>query len=210
MAFYQSIDLTPDTSAHFWKIDEDFNTLFRSVALKDVSLARLEQMKSESHQKGFLAVRMLLQHLGYTDFDLSYDDSGKPHLNDGKTISISHSNNFSCIAVSNQKIGIDLEILKEKTLKIAQRFMNISHLQNLPKTEQLKKATIIWGIKESVFKIKNVVGISFLEHIFEDSFSLEDRKASVQLHFNNQIEHFTIAFHSVEEYIFVCAFENIP
>ncbi len=210
MPFHQSIELTPDTTAHFWKIDEDFDTLFRSVALKDVSLARLEQMKSESHQKGFLAVRMLLHHLGYNDYDLYYDDSGKPHLNDGKAISISHSNDFSCIAISNQNIGVDLEILKEKTLKIAPRFMNVKHLENLSTTEQLKKATVVWGIKESVFKIKNLVGISFMDHIFEDSFSLEDNKASVQLHFNNQIEHFTIVFHSVEEYIFVCAFENHP
>ena len=210
MPFHQSIELTPDTKAHFWKIDEDFDTLFRSVALKDVSLARLEQMKSESHQKGFLAVRMLLQYLGYNDYDLYYDESGKPHLNDGKTISISHSNDFSCIAISNQNIGIDLEILKDKTMRIAPRFMDVTHLENLSATEQLQKATVVWGIKESVFKIKNIVGISFLDHIFEDSFSLEDKKATVQLHFNNQIEHFTIAFHSVEEYIFVCAFENHP
>jgi len=209
MALHQSIYLTPKTTAYFWKIDEDFNTLFRSVSLKDRSLARLEEMKSESHQKGFLAVRMLLQHLNYSDYDLYYDDFGKPHLKDGKNISISHSNDFSCIVISDQKIGADLEILKDKTLKIAPRFMNVTHLENLSTTEQLYKATVIWGIKECVFKIKNQVGISFSDHIFEDSFSLEDKKATVQLRFNNQIEHFTIVFDSVEEYIFVCAFQPI-
>ena len=69
MAFYQSIEIKPKTNLYLWKITEDFNTLFREVQLKDVSLARLESMKSESHQKGFMAVRMLLQHLGYSDFD---------------------------------------------------------------------------------------------------------------------------------------------
>jgi phosphopantetheinyl transferase len=209
MALHQSIRLTTNTTAYFWKIDEDFNTLFRSVSLKDTSLARLEQMKSESHQKGFLAVRMLLQHLKYTDYDLYYDEFGKPHLQDGENISISHSNNFSCIVISDQNIGVDLEILKEKTLKIAPRFMDVKHLENLSKTNQLVKATVVWGIKECVFKIKNQAGISFSDHIFEDSFSLEDKKATVQLHFNNQIEHFTIVFDSIEEYIFVCAFQNL-
>lgn len=209
MPFYKSIELQSDTTAHFWKIDEEYNALFRSVILKDVSLARLEQMKSESHQKGFLAVRMLLQHLGYTDYDLYYDESGKPHLKDGKHISISHSNLFSCIAISDQNIGIDLEILKEKTLKIAPRYMDVKHLENLSKKEQLIKATIVWGIKESVFKVKNQVGISFLDHIFEDEFSIEDKKTTVQLHFENQIEHFSIAFDSIEEYIFVCAFQHL-
>lgn len=208
MAFHQSIPLTPTTTAYFWKIDEDCTTLFRSVSLKDVSLARLEQMKSESHQKGFLAVRMLLQHLNYSDYDLYYDEFGKPHLTDNTNISISHSNDFSCIVMSDQNIGVDLEILKDKTLKIAPRYMDIRHLEGLSETDKLIKATIVWGIKECVFKIKNQIGISFLDHIFEDAFSLEDKKATVQLRFNNQTEHFTIFFDSVEDYIFVCAFQN--
>lgn len=209
MAFHKSIELKPNTKAYFWKIDEEYNTLFRSVILKDVSLARLEQMKSESHQKGFLAVRMLLQHLGYNDYDLYYDEYGKPHLKDGQHISISHSNGFSCIAISNQNIGIDLEILKEKTLKIAPRYMDVKHLENLSENNQLVKATVVWGIKECVFKIKNQIGISFLDHIFEDEFSLEDKKTTVQLHFENKIEHFLIIFESIEEYIFVCAFQHL-
>lgn len=208
MPFYKSIVLQPNCTAYFWKIEEDFNWLFRTVSLKDVSLARLEQMKSESHQKGFLAVRMLLQHLGYTDFDLYYDEFGKPHLNDNKHISISHSHQFSCVAISDQNIGIDLEILKEKTLKIASRYMDVKHLENLDSTTQLQKATIVWGIKECIFKIKNQIGISFLDHIFEEPFAIEDKKVTVALHFNNQVENFTITFDFIEEYVFVCAQSN--
>ena len=73
MPFYQSIQINETTNAHFWEITEDVTSLFRAVSLKDTSLFRLESMKSEAHQCGFLAVRMLLQHLGYTDFDLTYD-----------------------------------------------------------------------------------------------------------------------------------------
>ena len=89
MAFYKSIEIKPKTDIYLWKITEDFNTLFREVQLKDVSLARLEEMKSESHQKGFLSVRMLLQHINHSDFDLYYDAFGKPHLKGEKHISIS-------------------------------------------------------------------------------------------------------------------------
>ena len=218
MAFYKTIEIKPFTTLYLWKITEEFNTLFRDVKLKDVSLARLEGMKSESHQKGFMAVRLLLQHLGYSDFDLYYDEFGKPHLGQeskeaGKRqeeseihISISHSNGFSGILISNENVGLDIEQLKEKTLKIASRYMDISHLENLSEADQLKKATVIWGIKETVFKVKNEVGISFIDHIYEDNFELDDKKAQVQLHFNNQIEHFETVFDSIEEYIFVCAY----
>jgi phosphopantetheinyl transferase len=222
MPFYKTITLNEHTTAYFWKITEDVTTLFRAVSMKDTSLFRYENMKSESHQKGFLAVRMLLQHLGYNDYNLVYDETGKPHLMleanpspithhpspNQKHISISHSHEFSCICISNEPMGIDMEKLKEKTLKIASRYMDVKHLENLSFTEQIEKATVIWGVKESIFKIKNKIGISFPEHIFENPFELKDGACSAELHFNNTIEKFNIQFFKVEDYIFVCAFPN--
>lgn len=208
MPLLKTIALNDYTQLWVWKITETYNDLFQSLALKDVSLARLENMKSEDHQKGFLSVRKLLMEAGYTDFDLYYDEFGKPHLKDGKHISISHSHEFSVITLSDQIIGIDLEKLKEKTLKIAPRFMDVSHLENLSPAEQLSKATVIWGIKESVFKIKNEIGISFKDHIFENDFTLNDRKCTAELRFCNRIEKFDILFDFIEDYVFVCAFEK--
>lgn len=209
MPLLKIISLNENTQLLVWKITETFDELFRSVALKDVSLARVENMKAESHQRGFLSVRRLLMEAGYTDFDLYYDEFGKPHLKDGKHISISHSHDFSVIVVSNVNIGADLEILKDKTLLLAPRYMDVSHLQNLSKEDELIKATVVWGIKESVFKIKNVIGISFKDHIFESDFNLSDKKCSVALRFDDTIENFDIVFDFIENYVFVCAFETV-
>lgn len=215
MPLHKVIYLDNNTKLYLWKITEDFDMLFSQVKLKDSSLARLESMKSESHQKGFLAVRMLLQHNDYSDFDLFYDEFGKPHLKPqgcsikDVEISISHSNDFSAIAISDSKVGVDFEQLKEKILRIAPRYMDVSHLKNLSEQEKIKKATVVWGIKESIFKIKNEEGISFLNHIFEEDFSFEDKKATAKLKFNNKEEKFQIQFDYVEDYIFVCAFEDV-
>jgi len=208
MPLFKTIALNDFTQVFVWKITETFDELFRSVALRDISLARLEGMKAESHQRGFLSVRRLLMEAGYNDFDLYYDDFGKPHLNDGKHISISHSHDFSVITVSNETIGIDLEILKEKTLKLAPRYMDVSHLENLSEEKQLIKATVIWGIKESVFKIKNEIGISFKDDIFENDFNLSDKKCTVELRFNAKKEYFEAIFDFIENYVFVCVFEK--
>lgn len=209
MPLLKTIALNNYTQLLVWKITEPFNDLFRSVVLKDVSFARLESMKAESHQKGFLSVRRLLMEAGYTDFDLYYDEFGKPHLKDGRYISISHSNEFSVIVLSDVNIGADLEILKDKTLLLAPRYMDVSHLKNLNEEESLLKATVVWGIKESVFKIKNEIGISFKDHIFENEFNLKDKKCTVELRFNDKIESFDIVFDFIEKYVFVCAFELI-
>ena len=208
MPLYKEIILKENAKLYLWKITEDSGELHRAVKLNTSSQNRVDSMKSVSHQKGFLAVRMLLQHIGYTDFDLYYDAFGKPHLTDGKCISISHSHTFSAIAISDQRIGLDVEQVKEKILKIASRFMDVSHLENLSEIDKRIKATVIWGIKESIFKIKNIEGISFRNHIFEEDFSFEDKKASAILKHENKEENFDILFDSLEDYIFVCAFEK--
>jgi 4'-phosphopantetheinyl transferase len=208
MPLYQILPIESHTKVYVWKISESFNELFRSVVLKDVSLARLESMKAESHQNGFLAVRKLLMVAGYDDFDLYYDEYGKPHLKDGKQITISHSHDFSVIAISEFVLGIDLEIMKEKILKLAPRYMDVLHLENVRENEVIYKATVVWGIKESIFKIKNEPGISFKDHIFERDFSVSDKKCVAELRFNDQIELFDIQFDFIENYALVIAFEK--
>ena len=207
MPLFNQINIATDTQLHLWKITEDLETLLQTAILNEASNLRLQGMKSEAHKKGFIAVRLLLQSIGYTDFDLYYDANGKPHLNDGKHISISHSGGFSAIVISEQMVGLDLEQLKTKILKIAFRYMDVSHLEGLNEIEQIQKATVIWGIKESIFKIKNEPGISFLDHIFEDPFVFTDQQARATLKYKNLEEKFSIHFNLVEDYIFVCAFQ---
>ncbi len=206
MPLYKEVIINHTTTLYLWKITEDLEWFTDVVELNNSSQKRINSMKSESHQKGFLAVRMLLQHLGYNDFDLEYDAKGKPYLKDDKYISISHSHEFSAIAVSTHSIGIDLEMVKEKTLKIASRFMDVSHLENLSDIEKIQKATVIWGIKESIFKIKSIEGISFTNHIFEKKFNLEDKITKAQLRFNSEIENYNVVFNFIDNYIYACAY----
>jgi 4'-phosphopantetheinyl transferase len=208
MPLYKIINYDSTTQILVWKTTETFDDLFNNVILNESNLKRLNSMKSTMHQRGFLSVRKLMQEAGYTDLDLFYDEYGKPHLKDGKHISISHSFEFSTIVISNRTVGIDLELVKEKVLKIASRFMNISHLEGLSEEDKIKKATVIWGIKEAIFKIKNQKGISFPDHIFENPFSLNDSKGVALLRFNNKEEHFNFKFEFIENYTLVYTFKN--
>jgi 4'-phosphopantetheinyl transferase len=206
MPFYKSIKITPSSTLHLWKISEELEYLINSVKLTQNSSARLDSMNSVAHKKGFLAVRMLLHTQGYVDEDLFYDGFGKPHLRDGNNISISHSHLFSAVVISTESVGLDLELCKEKVLNISSKFIvDDSHLKALPKEEKIKKATVIWGIKEAIFKIKNEKGISFPKHIFESEFSVSNKQTQAQLRFNSKVENFDIFFDFIEEYAFVCA-----
>ncbi len=47
-----------------WKITESYTELLEEVILNDSNRIRLDGMKSEMHQRGFLSVRKLLQETG--------------------------------------------------------------------------------------------------------------------------------------------------
>ncbi len=210
MPLYKKINLTPTAQVLIWQITESFEDLFDEVILKDISLIRVNNMKALSHQKGFLSIRKLLQEIGYTDADLFYDETGKPNLLDGKMISITHSFEFSAIIVSDQIAGIDLEMQREKIITIADKFMD-TEFEFLPKEKNqdfIQKSTVIWGVKEAVFKIENQPGISFKDHISVFPFEMNEGKTNALLTFSSQIKEFTIQFEVVENYIWVVAFEK--
>ena len=209
MPLFKTIHFSTDTQILVWKITESFEELHNQVQLNDKNAIRLQGMKSQLHQRAFLSVRKLFQELGYNDFDLYYDELGKPHLHDGKHISITHSHEFSAIIVSSKTVGIDIELQRDKIIRIADKFCD-SEFQFLDRDsdEYIRKLTAIWGAKESIFKIRNEKGISFKEHIKVQSFDLENKKVNTELHFNNYVKDFDIYFEEIEDFTLVYAFEH--
>jgi phosphopantetheinyl transferase len=210
MPLFKTINVNTSTQILVWKITETSEELFHEVQLNEKSMLRVHGMKSELHQRGFLSVRKLLQEAGYNDFDLYYDESGKPHLKDGKFISISHSFHFSTIIISNQKAGIDIEMQREKIIRIADKFINrqeLNRLQSFDNQDYIKKLTVKWGAKEAVFKICNVKGISFKDHIQVNSFEIADKKTIAILEIENTKQLFSIYFEEIEDFTLVYAFE---
>ena len=88
MPLYKTLTPNKQTTVKIWNITESYEDLLKPLNLKSENLERVQGMKSEIHQCGFLSVRHLLHEFGYNDKDLIYDENGKPHLKDGKYISI--------------------------------------------------------------------------------------------------------------------------
>ncbi|HEY0045805.1 MAG TPA: 4'-phosphopantetheinyl transferase superfamily protein [Flavobacterium sp.] len=199
------------TTIYIWKIEEDFDDLFDTVVLNDINMVRMFAMKAKQHQLGFMSVRRLLQEAGYNDHDLHYGKDGKPHLKDGKHISISHSHLYSAIVVSDKPFGIDIELQREKIIVIADKFCEyeLQYLDAANESDYIRRLTIIWGIKESIFKIQNEIGISYKDHIKVTEFKLEDKQARAWLHFNDLLIDFIIDFEEIDNYSLVLASENV-
>lgn len=209
MPLHQVIAVNPTTQILLWKITEPYDQLLSQVTLKEKSAKRLYGMKSEMHRRGFLSVRQLIAEIGYSDHDLHYDASGKPYLEDGTHISISHSHEFSAIIVSDKIVGIDLELCREKAAVIAHKFLHESEEAYLLTTDPdyIQKLTVLWGIKEVIFKIRNEIGISFKDHVRAEPFNMSDKKTMAYLQMAPVNLTFPIHFETIENFVLVYALE---
>ena len=125
-----------------WDLKESLTELLKLGARFDSS-----NIKTEKRKKDFLVSRLLLNELDPNQ-QISYNSNGAPEILNGKHISISHSKNLVAIIISDKKIGLDIEYISEKPLKLSSKFNTRNSQQDLTK----EKATLIWCCKEAVFK----------------------------------------------------------
>ena len=205
MPLFKTIEANSQTTVKIWKIDESYDDLMQPLTLKTNTLERVLGMKSVLHQRGFLSVRHLLREFGYTDADLFYDENGKPHLKDGKRISITHSFNFSGVVVSDLKVGIDIEKQRDKISIIAHKFIGYEFdYLNESDSGYIRKLTAIWCVKESLYKLFATPGLSFKNCFLVIPFSLNDSETVAWIDYENKKHRYTIHFLEFEG--FTCAY----
>ncbi len=206
MPLYKTIAVDPNTNVWIWKIEESYENLCQGISLTEHCQQRVTRMKSDIHKRGFMSIRHLLALAGYTDFDLFYDDFGKPHLQDGKYISITHSFEFAGIIVSSVPVGIDIEKQREKIDKIAHKFIDSEKEFVATQTEhKVRVLTVIWGAKEALYKLYGTAGLSFEQHIHIMPFELPMPFTYGTIDYKGVIDHYDITFTEFEGFTCVYA-----
>ncbi|MBG7629868.1 MAG: 4'-phosphopantetheinyl transferase superfamily protein [Bacteroidetes bacterium] len=207
MPLYKTIKPNNHTTVYVWKIEESFEDLSENMPLTDSSENRIQSMKSELHRRGFLSVRHLLKEAGYSDFDLYYNANGKPHLTDKKHISITHSFTFSAIAISAKEVGIDVEKNREKIKIIQHKFVNFEKGFIHQDDDYIQQLTVIWGAKESLFKIYPHGGLTFKNDIDINPFQMADRKTTGFIKIKNWNKQYEIGFEQLDGFTLVYALD---
>ena len=205
MPLYKTLTPNKQTTVKIWKITESYEDLLKPLNLKPENLERVKGMKSEIHQRGFLSVRHLLHEYGYNDKDLFYDENGKPHLKDGKYISITHSFNFSGVIISDFEVGIDIEKQRNKIGIIAKKFTGYeSDYLKAEDDNYVRTLTVVWCIKESLYKLFATPGLSFKKHCLVLPFTFNDNETISWIDYSNQKERYNAYFLEFEG--FTCAY----
>jgi len=158
-----------------WELTESIQELEKISSFSNTS-----HLHSEKRKKEFISSRLLLKEYN-SDLQISYAENGSPILSNEEFISISHSANLIVIAVSKKNIGVDIQEISEKPKKLFSKFGN-SHHTDLSK----EKCTLVWSIKESVFKYHKIGNVDFRKDIYIPSFT-EKGKGKLEITFKNKV-----------------------
>ena len=118
---------------------------------------------SNKRKLEFFFTRLLWKN--FSEYEpIEYTENGKPHITNGH-ISISHSNNTIAIAYSStNSLGLDIEHFNPKISKIKDKFLSDTEQKMFDITDE-KTITTLWSIKEAVYKLFSIHGMSFRDHI---------------------------------------------
>jgi len=154
-----------------WKYDE--NEELDSEALLEPE----NQAKILGYHKNkiaeFLMVRKMLKVL-LPKHKILYRDNGEPYLfPQDFHISISHSYPVAGLAISKNKIGIDIEKRKEKIKNIRHKFILHEDIY-IDNSKEMDFLTAIWCVKEALYKIHHSKHWSLKKHYDVLPFDLQE------------------------------------
>ena len=77
--------------------------------------------------------------------------------------------------IYDNEVGIDIEKQRDKIAIIASKFVDYEFNYLKPEADDyVRKLTVIWGIKESLYKLFATPGMLFREHFLVIPFTFED------------------------------------
>jgi 4'-phosphopantetheinyl transferase len=197
-----------------WHIQESMDDLTGELhELKRPDLLKNPLFKADKRNFEWLATRVALTKLTGTQAGIKYDDKGKPHLTHQKGhLSISHSWPYVCLFYHERlSVGVDIEHLDPKILRIRHKFVNETEALWLKETEEIKGLYLIWAAKESVFKMIGGGGILFKEHMLLNPLTISSKgSATISYLKEAKKETFIIYYEFLEGMILVYTIANDP
>lgn len=146
-----------------WRITESEAELMESLQHPDYFAAKIEGLKPGSRRKlEVLAVRRALKELFYgEEQQVGYDEHGRPWLpaQPKLHVSISHTDGFAAVIVSEREVGIDIERRGKRVQRVVSHFLKPAEVASITlqahQDEELLSLYLhlCWSAKEAAFKV---------------------------------------------------------
>ncbi len=176
MALLEKSFPTNNCQIAFWHIQEDSNTLLEMIKhfLDEDELSQYSLLTHERRRCEWLASRILIYKLTGEYQKVFYHSSGKPYIKNGQNISITHSYDIAGVMISPLvNIGLDVEKMNLRILKIEHKFMDSSEIQGIRPDKKIQSLYVNWCAKEAMYKAFNIKDFDFKENFRLESFQYE-------------------------------------
>lgn len=192
-------EIIPKTNIRIliWEIDEKLSELKASFLLTEDQKSELDRRKPISNKKQYLASRKLIKMAQLNDLnDIFYESLS---LDKNICYSISHTAKYAVLAVSNQRIGVDIEFLHPKILNIKSKFINVKE-NYFMKSDNIKLITRLWTCKEAIFKCIYENKLSFKKNIVLEKFDIQSTFGQGKVYLNDKIIPINLHFSNFENH----------
>ena len=200
MPIHQHKKISDTNFIGVWKITEDLEQLTSNLKSIGFDVVNVFETKNELRLKQWLATRLLL-HFFIKDALIVYDDLGKPSLNNGWKISISHSNEYVAIVINkDEDCGVDIEKISSKVGRIKHKYLNDVDLTNVTSEQDL---TIYWGAKEALYKYYGKKEVLFIENLFIENFNSDSNSFVGRIEMPTQKISLNMAWEKIDDFVLV-------
>lgn len=153
-----------------WKYDED-EELDAAYLLEEENYEKIKEYHP-TKLKEVLLVRKILKSV-LPDYKILYNER-IPYLYPRDfEISVTHSFPYAGLAISKNKIGIDIEPFNPKITRIKHKFLQEEESLFIDKDKEVAYLTVIWSLKESLYKIHHSNYWSLKKHYEVKPFLLD-------------------------------------
>jgi len=199
-------ELDAQSRIALWKIEESEEELIAMLQLDDAELAKLRTLAKGKRTLHWLATRVLLRYLLQTPefIRCPSDVNGKPYLPDFPyEISLTHSYDYAGVMLSTNGVcGIDLEIVKDKVVKIKNKFLKPEELSFIKKENEIDQLYACWCAKEAVYKLQGNKGVSFYQDMTIEPFTYTHQGVmKLNLGKDENIQNFNVFYERFNEYM---------
>lgn len=214
MALVYLRELNSDTKFAIWKIEEKMEELVDRLQLDEQENSILAHFSKGKRTLHWLASRVLLRCLLKTDEFIACpsDENGKPYLPDYPyEISFTHSYDYAGLIMSKRgPCGIDLEIIKNKVVRIKQKFLKADELAFIP-DDHVEQLYACWCAKEAVYKLQGRKGVSFKENMTILPFRYKPQGTmTVQFQNGAQSKSFQVFYEKFQDYMLGYVVDDQP
>ncbi len=205
-------ELDEHTKFAIWKIEESADDLLSSLQLDTREKAILDSFGKGKRILHWMTTRVLLRYLLQTDqyIDCPSDSNGKPYLvNFPYKLSLTHSFDYAAVMLSSKgEVGIDLEIVKDKVVRIQHKFLKPEELAFIQGENTIEQLYACWCAKEAVYKLQGNRGVSFLDNMTIQPFEYQAQGVlQLQLTTSTYTHTYDVHFEKFGEYMLGYAVE---